>query len=706
MKDSIFYFGSQYYRTPHPKPILWEKDFKFIRDFNIQFLRVWICWSDISKKEDSYDYNIFDSLFELASKHNLKILIQFILDSAPQWIETKHPEWLCEDKYGNKIYLFAHPAQARGGHPGTCIDNEIACNLRNEFIIKTVERYKDHNSLYAWDLWNEMWRPFCYCEYTTSKYHNFLHKKYKDINNLNKAWNRDYSDFKEIKIPRINIGLREGIDLNEFKRWRVYKDLENRRQVVEKVDKKHLITAHTSASCVEEETGEYCLIRKKEPIAPLLPELMKDYSYPFDDDWAISKHIDILGTSSYLKDLWKTDLRFTCTRSASKNNKWLLAENTGSSIGLGNHAIDTTIEQIKSSNLLAIANGGVGSFFWQWRAEIFGEEAPNYGMISSSGEFRNGVKAIQQLNKLFIKNKNIFSDINTKKAKIAIIWDPKSYLLDKVIYKDRKVETYGSANLFGYFKSITSLGFNVDFLNTECILSDKIISSDYKLLIAPYQVINWRNLNKIFKKWVADGGILLTGPQYGAYSENFYYEDPVPKEMEEFFGVKYIESSYIKIPKIDLVEFDGVSKLYGYNILETYKLSSAIPVGLFGNKVCFTKNHYEKGQVFLIGSFIGKSYMQGANNNLKLLIKKIINEAQIELDFSFSDNNLLIKNCYANNKNLIFCFNTEDKEKTVFLNIKKLFSNLIDLENKKVKKINNHIYCFDLKSFECRLFHF
>jgi len=197
------FIGTQYYRPPNPPGKDWEKDIKKIKEAGLEIIRTWIYWSKVNPRQGMYLWEDYDRFFELAEKNKLKVLAQLILLAPPYWYQTKHPEMLYVDENDCKVRFSAHGGQAIGGSPGLCFDNLAARKCAEDFIKKTVSHYLDSTSLFAWDVWNEMWRfKFCHCKETEKRFQNWLKEKYHSIDGLNQKWQRSYKSFEEIEIAK------------------------------------------------------------------------------------------------------------------------------------------------------------------------------------------------------------------------------------------------------------------------------------------------------------------------------------------------------------------------------------------------------------------------------------------------------------------------------------------------------------------------
>ncbi|MCL2751754.1 MAG: beta-galactosidase, partial [Firmicutes bacterium] len=84
--DEIIY-GTQYYRAPTPLPEEWGGDLKCMADMiGVDVIQLRIQWRRNERVKNEYDFGDIDRLFELAQKHKLRVIVKFLLETAPQYV--------------------------------------------------------------------------------------------------------------------------------------------------------------------------------------------------------------------------------------------------------------------------------------------------------------------------------------------------------------------------------------------------------------------------------------------------------------------------------------------------------------------------------------------------------------------------------------------------------------------------------------------
>ncbi len=117
----------------------WQKTYlSILDDLGAKELRLIAYWDLIEKNKDRYDFYDLDWQIEEAEKRNAKIMLAFGR-KAPRWPECHEPEWL-------KNW-----------------DQEAKNEKLLDYMGAIVKRYKENNSIWAWQVENEPLFSFGEC---------------------------------------------------------------------------------------------------------------------------------------------------------------------------------------------------------------------------------------------------------------------------------------------------------------------------------------------------------------------------------------------------------------------------------------------------------------------------------------------------------------------------------------------------------------
>ena len=254
---SVWYAGGKA-RAPMLEPVtaaspaVWRKDLQQIKALGFNTVRTWVEWTAGEPREHEYHLEALDLMLKLADEAGLKVIVQTYVDSAPDWLATRFPDGRLVAQNGQAI-----PSQAA---PGFCFDHPGVRQATLDFLREVARHAAKSPAFYGWDLWSEPhiinWAEidyipnasFCYCPYSMERFRQWLHSKYGGIPELNKAWYRQFQDWKQVEPPRFDTIL----SYTDFVDWRVFitqkiaDDLRARTSTVKQILPDRVATSHAS----------------------------------------------------------------------------------------------------------------------------------------------------------------------------------------------------------------------------------------------------------------------------------------------------------------------------------------------------------------------------------------------------------------------------------------------------------------------------
>ncbi len=249
-------------------------------------------WAWIHQSSGKFDFEELDELMDLARKNGLKVILNTILESVPYWLGRKYPDARYKTSDGKLISLEAHEHMQIGGWPGLCFDHPGVEEEGAKFLKALARRYRNHEALLAYDVWNEPDLKhcypgdaiFCYCDNSLNKFKLWLKNKYGALNNLNRAWSRKYSSWKEVYPPSLLYSsYPDMIDWRRFGIFHLTEIAAWRANTIRKIDGIHPTATHPYASAYGGNLAIHLW-----------------------DEWLLGKGVDILGLSSF--PLWRENM--------------------------------------------------------------------------------------------------------------------------------------------------------------------------------------------------------------------------------------------------------------------------------------------------------------------------------------------------------------------------------------------------------------
>lgn len=686
--------GTEYYRPPNPEIKDFQKDIEKIKKAGLKVIRTWLHWQQVNPSEGRWDFTNYDKLFKYAEKNNIKVLVQLNVEVAPEYVIKKFSECLWIDSKGEKIYPSSLPMAQVGTYPGLCPDCPEVRKSMEEFFKRVVLHYKNNRALYGFDMWNEI-MPFygfgsifnyLYHPETKKKFHKFLEKKYKKIENLNYIYGgRNYKNFDEVPMPSKGVFL-ELLDLYEFASSWISDYLKWKKEVVRKYDKKHPVCAHTGGG-----------------LAALLLQ-------PFNI-WDITENIDIWGTSCYETNFWKIALQCLITDSSSKGKEWGIVEMSGGRTWHGPYgSFLRSPEFLEQVVLLPVSYKGRFNLFWQWRPERFGQESPNFGLVNEDGSFNKRTERISGIAKAISKKQKVFDNMKFPEQDTAILIDWRTFVIEHISAPDTaEEERFTILELLGWFYGLSRAGSNFRIISGSEIVKNGI-PSGIKLLIAPLLFIEREGMVKKLSDFVKRGGNFVAGPYLFTYDSFTYMnKETPPVEMQRIFGSKRKEIYYDK--KIILENPEIGCKIAGFHCFEEYDCKNSHPYLTTGNIITGTKNVYGKSLCYrigsLCGSYIGRKLLKEEeidNEGFITLCREIISETGVSTIPLSSTGDILLRLAFYGKNQIVFLHNPEDKKQDISLSFKfniKKAENIVSGE--KVEIIDKNRLFISLKGRETKI---
>lgn len=606
--DDILY-GTQYYRAPTPLEAEWEPDIIKMGELGIEAMQIRVQWRQNERGEDNYYFDDVDKLFDLAEKHNRKVVFKFLLENAPQYIYDKYGGTRMNPD-GTPIVPAGHGAFYVGGWL-PCFDNEKVIERAKKFVSVFTERYYKRSSLILWNVWNEpRSRPAgdCACEYCKKRWREYLKKQYKTIDNFNSFYGLAETDFESVPYSGVPHAY---WDFYSYRKWRageaLYDKLRFVYEEIRKIDKERPIMSHVG-------------------LAAIFQNGFDDNS----DDYTVSKAVDFYGTSFFITSAFHTDEEIKlyapmlCDYLRGIDENFFVHE-VYSDWGAWYDAERPEVLKYLLWNI--ISHGAKGLVYWQMRAERLGLENNLAGFLNMDGTDKPVTKVVGEVGKILADNKELFAVSTPKKADIVFVYDYASLLMSSVedhdddLYSARKhpnaVNYYNNA-VYGMYKLLMEEGYRVDFIDSREI--DKIES--YKAIYIPYGAMLDLSAQKALKSFAENGGILLLDEGFGLRQQNTWLTNRVLfKDLIDAVWHNRVRD-YKHRNSTFTVEGQRVT-LKPYRT--DYEVASAEILATFDDGIpAISKVNAGKGEIILFGTSIGYSYGEFGEDGWKNLVARLL----------------------------------------------------------------------------------
>lgn len=575
----------------------WKEDLLKIKGLGFNTVRTWVEWNVGEPHEGEYHLENLDLLLRLADEVGLRVIVQVYVDSAPEWVGAKYPEGRYAAQDGQPI-----PSQAA---PGFCFDDRNVRKAVLGFFQEVARHAEKSPAFYGWDLWSEPaalnWARvgykaepmFCYCPASQERFREWLQKKYGSLENLNVAWHRTFTDWKQVEPPRFGTIL----TYTDFMDWRVFygeklaEDLKMRNDAVKAVDPAHVTTSH----------------------APNPSPLVRTLADPYDptDDFLMKDSVDYFGTSFYPKLTavqynWKLNrqvLAMDLTASMTGGRGFYVGELQS---GFGVHG--TTVGSEVTPNDLEmwtwgmVSRGARAINFYAFYPMNAGYESGGYGMIQLDGTLTVRSKRAGETAKKIQENADLLLNAKPKQAEAAIVFSPLVPLLGG--YDEEDTRTAMHKALAGYHRMFFERNIPVEVLSSRELAGADL--GKYKLIVLPYPLMMTKDEAEALKEYVRGGGHLFVEARPGWVNEEGHAEGAVPGfGWTEMLGVREssIDPGKEVAVKWDGAEFSGASFAEHFTVLDE---KARVVAKYADGRAAGYEHSYGKGSAILLGTFAGQ----------------------------------------------------------------------------------------------------
>jgi len=629
--EDNFLYGTHYWRPPNPPEEQHEFHLTRIKkELGFNVVKIRLQWNWLERERGVLYLDEVEKMFNLCDELGLGALAEINLETAPYWLEQAHPETHYVNAKGQPMELGPYDSTQGGGYPGLCFHHKVVREEAERFLKLLVTAIKGHKSLLAYDCWNEphlepawqcnYWadtgeKLYCYCEESREAFRTWLKAKYGDIETLNKTWCRAYTDFSQLTPPNRHGNYADWMDWMRFWFDSLAENMRFRYAAIKAADPDRQVLSHSGA------------------VPPFLPR-----ATAFIHNWKLAEGVDVWGTSFAPKapDWRLADMGgvLDATHSAARGKPWWVAEMSGGCLynrGFNKKMPYTRPKDVRSWNWISAVCGAKGISYWCYLIETTGPEAGGFGLIPFNGELSERAKEASKQAALLNSVQPVMKEYKPK-PQVAVLYDPDNSTL---LWAMENTDELYSQSFSGYSQAI----FECDVC-ARYVTYDTFDDIEEKVLIVPMCLSLRADVAEKIRKFVADGGILVSDARMGVFDERGYWQPVLPSfGLHEVAGLRE-EESYSSDPSFKPARNDHwpdeiyngpmlnleqpiKGKLATSEFLSPLRLEGAEAAGNWDGHVIAAHNQYGKGEVWYFGTYVGLSIRRG-NQDALLAVKEII----------------------------------------------------------------------------------
>ncbi len=604
--------GAQYYRPPNPPRSDWSRDLARMREHGFNTVKLWCCWNWMNPRPGQFDFDDIDELMDLAAKHDLRVVLNTILENSPYWLELQHPEARYVDNEDRAVPLGAAMNTPGGGWPGLCFDNDGVWEAAEEFLGALTGRYGAHEALSVWDVWNEPHmepasyfpdRWYCYCPASQARFRSWLAERYGEVATLNARWSRRFGSWEEVQPPRLFESVPDVMDWREFWFQNLRQWLELRTSEVRSGDPGHQVMTHVALSGYTGQLATHTI-----------------------DEHLFAQVTDIFGTSSFPEWLMGNDpvehlFNLEAVRSAAGSRPYWQAELQGGK-GRRSGAASTphpSPEDVALWMWDAAASGASGVMFWQWRPELLGPESPGYGLCTPDGGASPRLSSASKVARGLLSG--FLDGMTLDRALVGVLVSRRSAL--HAFATDRTMDIYTRAAQ-GAFRLLADQDVHVTVFHEDALESTEAPVALYW----PMPTVCSDALANHLQRYVRQGGTLLAEASPGEYDENGRHRSRWPAAaLGDLFGARVVDNDIVPSAVISLVN----GSLMGGWGADSIEVTTAEAIGYFADGTAgVTMQAHGAGRAILVGTYPSLYYGMHRDGGTRSAVAQLLGAATDE----------------------------------------------------------------------------
>lgn len=573
-------YGGDYNPEQWPESV-WLEDVQLMREAGVNLVSIAIfSWSKLQPAEDHYCFEWLDRLMDLLHENEIYANLATATASPPPWM-SRYPDLAAVDEDGRS---YCHGSRQHYS-PSSPTYRRFAAAL----VRRLAERYRAHPALAAWHINNEYGCHIsaCHSEVSARAFRVWLKQRYKTLDSLNAAWNtafwsQIYYSWEDIQTPRKVPTFANPTQLLDFRRF-------------------------SSDALLDLYRMEKEILREYTPQLPVTTNLMGKFK-PLDY-WAWAKELDFVSWDSYPDFLPGANPCHNAaeghdlTRSLGGGRPYVLMEHVTSHVHWRSINPGKLPGMIRLYGLQAIARGGDGAMYFQWRQSLAGAEQ-FHGSVLQHGVPAGEGRVFREVAGLGADLKKLKAVTGTEiRSRVGIVMDWNSWWA---------LEDPGKPAPFDYAESLAAVhryfyerNIAVDFVEPGADFGK------YDLLIAPQLYLLDLTDAQGLASYVEAGGRLLTTCFSGIVdSQAHVVPGGYPAALRQVLGL-WVEEWFplAESECRDLKWLDGSGVIEGRDWSEVIHLDSAGALadftdGHLAGMPAVTRNNFGKGQAFYIGTVL------------------------------------------------------------------------------------------------------
>ena len=585
--EEVLYVEEQPESPPHPKkrlhigaayypeqwqPGAWAEDMRLMKEAGLSVVRMAeFAWSSLETAPGEFRFEWLDQAILKLAELGIATVLGTPTAAPPAWLCQQSPDLMAVEENGRRVQF--------GNRAHYCVNSPEMHAATTRIVEAMAEHFGGNPYVIGWQIDNEFSRV-CHCPRCEALFRAFLQERYQTLDELNSRWttaywSQTYSDWDQIPLP---IGNHNPGLMLEFKRF-------------------------ITASYRKFQKLQIDLLRPK-----LNPEVWITHNYMgwFDglDHYEMAADLDMASWDWYIgtghNDYLKTNAVHDLTRGFKRKSFWVMETQPGA-VNWSRVNNQLNKGEARSMAWQAIARGGEGLLYWQWRSALNGQEQLHGSLVDQSGQPRLFYAEINRIASEFERVSDLIlgseykaraAILNDYESRWSIQWQPHHADFDYVAYFN------------SFYKHFAALNTPVDVISADTPLDN------YRLVIAPATIIMDEKRVNNLKAFVQHGGYLVLTARTAMKDRfNSLLPSRQPGLLTELAGVEVLE--YFSLDEDVPVKgnwFFGHSRQWA-ELLAITDSNVTVPAARYGasngwldDQPAITVHGYRSGLVYYVGT--------------------------------------------------------------------------------------------------------
>jgi beta-galactosidase len=528
--DTILY-GAAYYPEYMPTDRL-DRDVELMQKAGINLVRVGeSTWSTWEPREGHFDFAWMQRVLDRMHKAGIRVVLGTPTYSIPTWLYRAHPEIVVTHNgsappLGNP-YSPTYPSARTPGYYGPRQNHDLLNphyrKYAERIIRQIAQKFSQHPAVIGWQIDNETFSTGAVTEHTMAGFLARLKRKYETPAAINKAWGLVYwgqlvDKWEDLPPPNgiLNPGYR--LEWENFQHDIVTDFLAWQAKTIREFARPDQFVTHDFSG------GAHTNL----------------------DQWAISKHLDIVAENPYFetqkqfngRSIWFTG---DVGRSLKRTN-YLVTETNAQTIGWDSRTQYPPYPgQVRQAVYTHIAAGANMVAYWHWHSLHYGQETYWRGVLSHDLEpnrvYGEVTQVAHELKKLGPQLVNLRKD-----NQVGILFSADSAnAISYMPFSDRWNYNSVMGQMYG---ALYDLNIEPDFVQA----GDPALAKYKVLLVPPLYSASDKVLNQI-SEYVRGGGHVVMAFKSGFTNEHSTVRDTMaPGPLRAAAGFRYQEFTSLAEP--------------------------------------------------------------------------------------------------------------------------------------------------------------